>query len=117
MKTTKRTPRFKIWINTSSGESIFGDGKWRLLREIHKTGSLRAAAIILGMSYRKAWGDLKKAEENLGVKLVEKQRGGAKGGETKLTKVGAKWLEAYGAFRQEVEEQIRESFKRHLNNL
>jgi len=47
-----------------------------LLKSIEKHGSLISAAREMKISYRKAWGDLQKAETFLGFPLVEKQRGG-----------------------------------------
>ena len=99
------------------GDGVFGDGKWRLLCEIKRGKSIRAAALALGMSYRKAWGDLNRAEECLKVKLIERRRGGAQGGDSKLTREGDKWLEAYQAFRKDIEDQIRRSYNKRLKNL
>ena len=110
-------PRFKLWFSTRDAEGAFGDGKWRLLDAIARRGSLRAAATELGMSYRKAWGDLKKAERSLGVSLVQRSRGGISGGETKLTEAGRAWLQAYAEFRSDVEEAISSAFAAHIENL
>ena len=68
--------RYKLWLSAVSGEGIIGEGQYQLLREIEKKGSLKAAAECLGTSYRKAWGDIKNAEELLGYDLTEKVRGG-----------------------------------------
>ena len=62
---THLCPRSKLWISSDEAEGVFGDGKWRLLEAIEKDGSLNAASRSLGISYRKAWGDLKKAESCL----------------------------------------------------
>jgi len=110
-------PRFKLWLSSDVAEGAFGDGKWRLLKAIGKEGSLSAAAKMLGISYRKAWGDIKKAEENLGVALVEKQHGGKAGGSTLLTDAGKKWIEAYTQFQQEVAESAKNAFARHMEGL
>jgi len=108
-------PRFKLWLSTEEAEGVFGDGKWRLLQGIEDYGSLKAAAESLGISYRKAWGDLKKAEKGLGVRLIEKRRGGSGGGETSLTETGKKWVAAYGHFRRKIEKQIEEEFRVHFS--
>ncbi len=110
-------PKFKLWLSTRDAEGAFGDGKWRLLDAIHRKGSLRAAATELKMSYRKAWGDLKKAERSLGVSLVERRRGGISGGETRLTEAGRMWLEAYSDFRSDVEDAISSAFTAHIKDL
>jgi len=82
--------RFKLWLNSQDVDGIFGDGKWRLLEAIGRTGSLTAASESLRISYRKAWGDLNKAQDALNTVLVEKQRGGNTGGRTILTGEGKK---------------------------
>lgn len=81
-------PRMRVWICSGAHEGVFGDGKWRLLNAIEKTQSLAAAAESLRMSYRKAWGDIRKAERTLGVALVTRHRGGSEGGSTELTDGG-----------------------------
>ena len=110
-------PRFKLWLSSEEVEGAFGDGKWRLLKAIDRTGSLRAATESLGISYRKAWGDLRKAEKGLGVQLIEKHRGGQGGGDTVLTEAGKQWVAAYGRFRREVEEAVARGFRRHMEGI
>ena len=61
----KLRARFKLWLSTKDVEGVFGDGKWRLLKSIDAEGSLKAASESLRISYRKAWGDLKKAQDAL----------------------------------------------------
>ncbi|MHC4624468.1 MAG: winged helix-turn-helix domain-containing protein [Planctomycetota bacterium] len=113
----KLKARFKLWLNCGDVEGAFGDGKWRLLKSIEAEGSLRAASDTLKISYRKAWGDLKKAEEGLGVALVEKKRGGAQGGRTGLTAAGREWVGAYRRFRAEIEEAAQKAYARHMRGL
>lgn len=103
--------RFKLWLSTKDVEGVFGDGKWRLLRAIDRTGSLSSASKLLKISYRKAWGDLKKTQDHLCVNLVEKQRGGNMGGRTILTDEGRKWIKAYAQFRTDVEKQVEYAYK------
>ena len=84
----KLRARFKLWLSTRDIEGVFGDGKWQLLKAFDNTGSLAAASESLRIGYRKAWGDLRKAQETLNIALVEKQRGGILGGQTTLTEQG-----------------------------
>ena len=62
------------------GESVFGDGLAELLEEINKTHSMLEAAKNLEMSYRYALHRITLAEKRLGELLVNRSRGGAKGG-------------------------------------
>jgi len=109
--------RFKLWLSSGAAEGVFGDGKWRLLAAIERHGSLKAASQSLGISYRKAWGDLKKAEKCLGVTFLEKRRGGPGGGESKLTAAGRKWLAAYSRFRSAIERTAAKAFDSHIAGL
>jgi molybdate transport system regulatory protein len=102
---------FKLWL-TLDGKGVFGEGKWRLLDAIHRTGSLRAAADALGISYRKAWGDLRDAERTLGITFLERRRGGAEGGESRLSDAGSKWLTEYARFRSECMRHTERAFDR-----
>ena len=104
-------------MSSDQAEGIFGDGKWRLLAAIDREGSLGAACKSLGISYRKAWGDLGKAERRLGVRFLERRRGGIDGGSTALTDIGKDWLDRYGRFRARVERVAAEAFELHIAEL
>ena len=103
-------PNFKLWIYSTDDDGVFGDGKVRLLQAVDDQGSLQKAAKLLKISYRKAWGDIKKAEDCLQLKLVEKSRGGATGGQTSLTPEGKRCIAAYVKFRQEADAQVGLAF-------
>jgi molybdate transport system regulatory protein len=109
--------RFKLWLSSRDVEGVFGDGKWRLLQSIDAEGSLRAASQSLHISYRKAWGDLKKAQQCLNITLVEKQRGGVQGGRTELTEQGKKWMDAYTRFRGDIEKAAGKAYEQHFKEL
>jgi molybdate transport repressor ModE-like protein len=102
--------RYKLWLSAVSGEGIIGEGQYQLLREIEKKGSLKAAAECLGTSYRKAWGDIKNAEELLGYDLTEKVRGGIDGGKSTLTDNAKNLLEAYDALHQKLDNTIENAY-------
>jgi len=110
-------PKFKLCLNSGNLQGVFGDGKCRLLDAIEGKGSLRAASQSLGISYRKAWGDLKKAQAGLHTVLVEKRRGGRAGGQTVLTPEGKKWTDAYIGFRRDIEKAISKAYQKHFREL
>jgi len=116
-KGQKPSPDFKLWLSMADVQGVFGDGKWRLLKAIETEGSLKAASELVRISYRKAWGDLNKAERCLGVTLLQKQRGGAVGGRTNLTAQGKKWAEAYTRFRSDIEKAVEKAYKKHIEEL
>lgn len=109
-------PGLKLWLSLN-GEGVFGHGKWQLLDAIQRTGSLSAAAAELGISYRKAWGDLRKAERALGILFLERHRGGSAGGESTLTPDGRKWWLEYARFQKEVEENTERAFDRWVKRM
>jgi molybdate transport system regulatory protein len=61
-------------------EPVFGDGIAKLIEKIDQHHSVLEAAKDLGMSYRYALHRITLAEERLGQPLVNRSRGGAKGG-------------------------------------
>ncbi len=103
--------RYKLWLSAVSGEGIIGEGKYKLLRTIEEKGSLRAAADQLGISYRKAWGDIKNSEELLGYSLTEKHRGGKGGGKSVLTAKAKNLLEAYDALHKKMDIAIENAYE------
>lgn len=108
---------YKIWLESATGEGIMGDGKWLLLETIDRLGSLSAAASELNISYRKAWGDIKKAEVLLGSELIEKHRGGSSGGNSTLTEYGKRWLVLYKDFHKKMDKVFKgevEKFKTEI---
>lgn len=98
------TINYKIWLSTSEGQGIMGDGKWKILKAIEKHGSLKAATDALGITYRRTWGDLKTIEQELGISLLEKSRGGKAGGQTQLTPQGLKLVAAFDELHAQTDE-------------
>ena len=110
----KLQPRIKVWIEVG-GRPAFGDGKLRWLERIEETGSLRAAAQALAMSYRGLWGRLRAAEERLGFRLIERRTGGAGGGGVRLTDEGRALVAMYRRFRDGLDEWVAERFRARLS--
>ena len=106
----KLDAHYKLWLSLKNGEGILGDGKWRLLNAINEFGSIAQAAVKLGISYRKAWGDLKKVEELLGIMVIERSRGGISGGSSVLTEQGISLIKAYEKFHNDFESSFKQSF-------
>lgn len=87
--------KYKFWIENQDGESIFGDGKYKLFKAIEETGSLKHAVEKMNLSYRKTWDKLRGIERKLGCRVIETTQGGPSGGQTTLTEEGRKILEAF----------------------
>jgi molybdate transport repressor ModE-like protein len=85
--------RSKIWIETD-GLPLMGTGRAALLKSVEKSGSIYAAAKLLRMDYRRAWGLIDSMEKRLDVKLVIRRRGGKERG-TSLTVEAKELLALY----------------------
>lgn len=92
----------KIWIE-EKGKVIFGKGRDNILEAIDEKHSLNAAAKLLGMSYRAAWGRLKASEERMGIKLVEMSE---KKKSLQLTPLARKIIIRFEKLEQEVEDLL-----------
>ncbi|SEF61972.1 TOBE domain-containing protein [Marinobacterium lutimaris] len=60
----------------------------RLLDAIHNTGSLTAAAKLLGVSYKTAWNHIREMNQRCGSAVLDTQAGGTQGGGSQLTATG-----------------------------
>ncbi len=92
-------PSTRIVLLDESNEKFFGEGPYRLLLAVEKHGSLRAAALSMGMAYTKALKLLKTAENALGFPLTARVTGGKDGGGSRLTPEGKAWIEKYESYR------------------
>ncbi len=92
---TQYTLRPRIRIVGEDGTIVLGPGKADLLDAISRTGSIRAAAGELGMSYMRAWTLVRTMNEAFRAPLVEKVRGGSEQGGAQLTASGEKVLRLY----------------------
>lgn len=104
---------FKIWLDNDG--KAFGEGPYRLLKGIEKTGSLRQAAAEQRMSYRKAWIVIKHVEEKLGVTFLERKVGGVSGGGSALTSSGKSFMKQYERFRTEADKALERIYQKHFS--
>ena len=104
----------KIIFTDDNGDKFFGEGPCRLLLHIEKTGSLRAAAMEMGMAYSKASKLLKQAETNLGFPLTARSTGGKNGGGSMLTIEGRQWLYRYEAYRNACIQANQALYRQHF---
>ena len=86
-------------------EFIASEGRIKLLERVAEHGSIQTASSAMEMSYRHAWGMIRKMEDALGKKLVESSRGGRHGGKTVLTEEAEKLI-AFFRSREKALENI-----------
>ena len=84
--------RYRLWLECEN-EYVFGNGVAALLLGVDELGSLKKAAESLGMPYRGAWGRIHKAEEALGIALLDRPSDRQKG--VTLTEDGRGLLEFF----------------------
>lgn len=93
-------PKIQFRLRIVVGDDIaVGPGKIDLLEAIGSTGSITAAARALGMSYRRAWLLVDTMNRCFVSPVVSAAAGGAAGGRTRLTEVGAEVVRRYRALQ------------------
>lgn len=108
---TQLRVRSKIWLEVD-GRPFLGDGRYRLLAAVERSGSINAAARELGLSYRKVWAQLQAMEETSPFPILTRHIGGKGGGSSQLT---AEILQLMSGFRQ-VRDQVNAAADRHFAN-
>jgi molybdate transport system regulatory protein len=103
--------RFKLWLEVD-GALVMSDYRAVLLEHVRRTGSLRAAADALDLSYRRAWGKVRELEQSLGYPVMHSEAGGHGGGKSQLTAAGEQLLEQYEAFQAECSAAIASAYAR-----
>ncbi|HSP35125.1 MAG TPA: LysR family transcriptional regulator [Thermoanaerobaculia bacterium] len=105
-------PRFtirpRIRVVADDGTIVLGPGKADLLDAIARTGSIRAAARELRMSYMRAWTLVRVMNAAFRSPLVEKLRGGSEQGGAHLTKRGEQVLAIYRDMERESRDAIHD---------
>jgi molybdate transport system regulatory protein len=102
--------RAKFWIE-NKGEVVLGSGKAALLRAVEENGSIQGAAEEFDMSYRHAWGIIKKMEQRAEFKLVNVKAGGGEGRGAQLTARGKDFLERFSLFEETLGKITMEKFQ------
>ena len=96
----------KTWLERD-GRFVMSEGRARLLRAIDEQGSIRKAAESMQMSYRHAWGIIRKINTACEGKVVTSTRGGGEGGKSALTELGREILREYEVRSKDVDNLIR----------
>ena len=107
---THLQPQAKLWIEIDGKIAL---SQWRvaLLEAIEATGSLAKAAEQLRVPYRTASYKLREIEENLGVRLVTGQSGGAEGGGSRLTPAGRDYVRRWRVFADGLDAWVATHFE------
>jgi len=104
----------KFWIE-NKGEVVVGAGKTELLLAVDRLGSIQQAAEEFGMSYRHAWGALRKIEQRAGFKIIDTKPGGRDGG-ARLTPKGKEFVKVADALFEDLKSAITKRFHNRFRN-
>ncbi|MFH1431640.1 MAG: LysR family transcriptional regulator [archaeon] len=72
-------PGYKFWLRIGP-KPIMGGGRYKVLKTISRTHSIKEAAKLLNISYRACQNYIKTMEERLEKEVVHTERGGLNGG-------------------------------------
>jgi molybdate transport system regulatory protein len=105
----------KFWIE-NNGEVVLGGGKTALLLTLDRLGSIQRAADEFGMSYRHAWGAIKKIEQRAGFKIVDTRLGGKDRG-AQLTLKGKEFIEKADSVLKDLQKVVEKRFKQNFQKI
>lgn len=108
---------YQLDLETVKGSKILDCEGFQLLVVIDTLQSIVAAAKEMKVSYRKAWGIIKKVEDQLGFPLVIKERGGADGGRTYLSEEGKELIDAYSELTTQFDRSINDITRRFFRKI
>ena len=90
----KYSVKSRLWIEAEN-RMFLGEGRCKLLKAIHQTGSLSKAAVALNMSYKKAWNLLDSINKAAPKQVTVNSTGGKGGGGTELTEYGLRLIDSF----------------------
>ncbi len=100
----------KFWIE-NKGEVVLGGGKTALLQAVDRLGSIQRAADEFGMSYRHAWGAIKRIEKRAGFKIIDTKLGGREGGGAQLTPRGKTFVDRVDSLLSDLHRMVEKKFQ------
>jgi molybdate transport system regulatory protein len=100
----------KFWIE-NKGEVVLGAGKAALLQAVDRLGSIQQAAAEFGMSYRHAWGAIRRIENRAGFKIVNTKLGGKEGGGARLTQQGKIFVDRVDSLLSDLQRMVEKRFR------
>lgn len=101
--------KVKLYVQNGK-EKFMGIGVLWVLQKTRELGSLRAAASDLGISYSKVYRMIVNLEDNLGVKVVDRKKGGSDRSGATLTEFGERFADVYDRFQKECKALLNEPF-------
>ena len=102
---------FKLLL-LENNKPIISKGKYILLNYVQDEGSLNAASIKMGISYKKAFSYIKSIEEALGEQVLLRTPGKA----SKLSDKGREIIKMYNFFYNEINKFLEDKMEEYEKN-
>ena len=107
----------KLYLVNEKGEKFMGIGVLWLLQRTASFGSLRKAAADMTISYTKAYNMISKLEDELGLEVLARRKGGSSRDGAQLTPFGHYLVEAYNVFQEKAKEAVKAPYKEFEEDL
>ena len=108
--------KVKLYLENEQ-DKFMGIGVLWLLQKISDCGSLRAAAMELGISYSKAFRMVENLEQSLGMAVLSRRKGGMQRSGASLTAFGREFIVLYDAFQKECKALLKDPFEKFTKKL
>ena len=92
--------------------TALGPGKAGLIEAIDRTGSISAAARLMGMSYRRAWNLVDGMNKDFKKPIVKTNAGGKGGGGAEITPTGLEVLDLYREIESKAMASVESEIKK-----
>jgi len=100
-----------MWLEID-GKPVFGPGAYMILKAVQETGTITEGAKKLGMSYRYAWGVIRKIEKRIDATLLETHKGGTiGGGGATVTPLGLRFMQLFARAEEEFGDVAQEAVR------
>lgn len=108
--------QFRFWV-TQDNHKVFGEGPVIMLKKVDELGSLRQAALSMGMSYSKAWQMIDRIETHLQIPILTRTIGGRKGGGSTITINARRLIQEYETIKSRIDKLIDAEMQTFLKKL
>lgn len=107
----------KFYLVDGNGDKFMGIGVLWLLEKVGQSGSLRKAAGSMSISYTKAYNMIRKLEEQLGIEVLERRKGGSSRDGASLTPFAVNFVKIYSDFQKEAKECVKIPYEKFSEQL
>ncbi|MDX9915411.1 MAG: LysR family transcriptional regulator [Sphaerochaeta sp.] len=103
--------KIKLYLVDEEGDKFMGIGVLWLLERVAEHGSLRKGAMSLGISYTKALSMVQTLEREVGIAVLNRQKGGSQRAGATLTPFAHDFIARYRTFEREAKQSTEASYE------